>query len=136
MSDSMKEHWNCNSYEPCVAGDPASCPDEINRQVLREIEGQWWKPLITQVDPGGLRHYLDGEKVQCGEVIEIQDVESVAFPDDSGNEYQRPLQTGRRVRYEASFGKDRINATLYTTLGGHEFVCRVEPWMRFRWPKR
>ncbi len=100
-------------------------------RVKRET-GQPWDELEVQREPGGLRHYLCGKPIHCGEFIELQ---AIGFRrDDDGNDYTVPLQHGIPVRYEARFDAGELHATLHADLSGHEFVAGLERWFRFRWP--
>jgi hypothetical protein len=102
------------------------------------MKGQPWHELQL-VDEGrnGKRHYLDGRGIHAGEVIELQHIRC----DDAGGESEY-LQSGTVVRYEAKWLHDGADAgeiafaTLHLCYGGFEFTVRIEPWMRFRWPKR
>jgi hypothetical protein len=115
---------------PCAAGRPDECPPTIAAR--KRDKGTPWSALdLRSEGMAGLRHYLDGKAVHCGDGLMLQSVECRA--DDYG-EWTYALPRGTRVRYEASIGDREIRATLHADVGGHEFVSRLEPWMRFSWP--
>jgi len=62
-------------------------------------------------------------------------LQSVDYRSDDYGEWAQALPKGTRVRYEASIMATGIKASLHANVGGHEFITRVEPWMRFQWPE-
>ena len=115
----------------CERGAPDECPKvAIDR---KRDKGTPWHKLEVRREPGGLRHYLDGEPIHCGTCVELQAITHLS--DDYG-EYTYARQTGVSVRYEASQDGWEIKAVLYSDIGGYE--CRVMLYdpMRFRWPER
>lgn len=108
------------------------CADPGHAKALetRRAGAPPWSALIRR-DEGvnGWRHYLDGQPIHCGTGLELQSIEWKA--DDYG-EFTVRQPAGVRVRYETS--GDHV--VLYADIGGHEFTCGAEPWMRFRWPER
>lgn len=126
-----KPHDDCWISEPCAIGKPEECPKEIAAR--KRDKGIPWHALELRTEIGGVRHYLDGKPIHCGMGIELQHLEHKF--DDYG-EYTKALQVGTVVRYERSGVGDEIRAiTLHANVGGHEFVAKLEAWMRFRWPK-
>lgn len=126
-----RTHGECWFGEACALGRPEDCPPTIAAR--QRDKGAPWSALEVRRDAGGLRHYLDGEPVHCGEAMLLQGVEPCW--DDYG-QWNRALQTGKRVRYEATIQDREIRATLHAGVEGHEFVARFEAFMRFRWPER
>lgn len=122
-------HLDCWFGEPCAAGLPAECPKEI--AAAKREKGQPWSALELRRESGGLRHYLDGEPVHCGDVLELQ---AIGYRSDDYGEYIVSLQRGSAVRYEASWRSGDLLATLHAAVGGREFVASVTDGMRFRWP--
>lgn len=130
--DVVSPHQGCWFGEPCVLNRPDECPPTIAAR--KRDKGALWSVLeLRSEGVAGLRHYLDGRPVHCGDGLMLQSIE---FRHDDYGEWTRALQTGTRVRYEASFGDKEIRATLHVDVGGHECVARVEKWMRFQWPRR
>lgn len=128
-SETIREtHRECWFGEPCAAGRPDDCPKTIAAR--QRDKGTPWSALELRRDAGGLRHYLDGEPVHCGEGVLLQAIE---YRDDDYGSWSRALPRGTRVRYEAAMGEMEIRATLHAICEGHEFVARLEKWMRFRW---
>lgn len=122
-------HSECWFGEACALGRPETCPPTI---ALRQRDkGAPWSVLELRRDAGGLRHYLEGEPVHCGRTILLQASET--HYDDYGS-WGRALPRGTRVRYEAAIQDREIRATLHAGVDGHEFVARLEAFMRFRWP--
>ena len=121
------QHQACFFGEPCVEGKPAECPPAI--AAARRDRGRPWSALEVREESGGLRHFLGGEPVHCGDGLRLQ---AVAYTSDDYGEYTRFLQEGRPVRYEARFLNGELRATLHTMVDGHEFIAAVESWMRFR----
>jgi hypothetical protein len=103
-------HEDCGVTDPCEEGDPGT-------------------------DGGGRRHFLDGEAIHCGTCLELQ---AIDFRSDDYGLYTVPLQNGAIVTYEAAWhgAADGPRATLHASVGGHEFMRTLEPWMRFRWSRR
>ena len=66
-------HDDCWRGEPCAIGKPEECPPCIAE--AKRDKGQPWSELIEGRDGGGLRHYLDGREVHCGDVLELQGME-------------------------------------------------------------
>ena len=96
----------------------------MGKNKLTAREARTFKPLDLRREAGGLRHYLHGIDVHCGQGLELLGVH------DPGGQ-------AIPVRYEASQdygGPPGIRATLYTAVGGHEFVARIHDEMKFRWP--
>lgn len=124
-------HDDCSVHEPCSAPSGRDCPLEPARQRRREAKQGEWSQLVVKREPGGLRHYLDGQPVHCGAGLELQSWEDKS--DDYG-EYTKVLQVGVSVRYEASFFT-KVEWSLHHYTGGHEFIAQGEAWHRFRWPK-
>ena len=127
-------HQSCFRGDPCEEGAPESCPAvaaEERRERARH-DGAWAE-LVLKQEAGGLRHYLDGQPVHCGEGIELQ---KIAYKSDDYGEYSVFLQEAIPVRYEATRSGSELQVTIYTGLGGHEFATGGEPWMRFRWRRR
>lgn len=127
------EHEDCSTWDPCEVGKPESCPREPSRELRRKAQVGAWSALEVRQEGGGLRHYLDGEPVHCGEGLELQAIE---HRDDDGQEYLAFLPHGRAVRYEASQAGKTIRAVLYAGVEGHSFSTAHQAWMRFRWPVR
>jgi hypothetical protein len=131
-------HADCWSGEPCCVGRPDECPPHV-ALAKRDI-GAPWSALVMRHESGGLRHYFDGEPVHCGDTLELQ--AQTVRSDDLG-EFTRHEPTGVVVRYEVSMRMvdtltDKTTllvASIFATVGGHTFGARVEPWMRFRWPR-
>jgi hypothetical protein len=127
---SKHAHAECLFGYPCELERPDECPPAIAR--AKREHGRPWSSLTTRREPGGLRHYLEGKAVHCGDGLELQ---HVAPRFDDYGEYSQALQLGAGVRYEASFDGARIKATVHADVGGHEFVARLDESMRFRWPQ-
>lgn len=130
--EEVGRHSTCSVHDPCDWGDSKNCPLELIRQKRTELKRGEWSRLVIRREPGGLRHYLDEQPVRCGVGLELQ---STTEKSDDYGEFTVPLQAGSIVRYEAQ-QVGGLTATLHLVVGGHEFVCRLEPWMRFRWLKR
>jgi hypothetical protein len=126
----LDPHVDCSLGENCGGTD---CPPAIAERKRAEEKLGAWSKLVLGADSGGRRHFLDGEPVSCGTGLELQ---AIAYRSDDYGEYTVPLQQGVGVRYEAELSREDAPATLHGDLGGHEFVTRLEPWMRFRWPGR
>lgn len=126
----MNAHSDCWFGEPCADGATESCPKA--RAEARRDKGVPWSQLETRREPGGLRHYLDGEPVHCGVTLELQTVEPKS--DDYG-EYLHASQRGVLVRYEATFQSDAIAGQMHVKVGGYSFGAAIESHMRFRWPR-
>lgn len=124
----MTLHSNCWFGEPCHVGRPEDCPPAI--AAASRNAGSPWDQLETQRECGGLRHYLSGTAVHCGNILTLQAIETRY--DDYGS-WLVYLERGTTVRYEAAFHDQAIRATVHTMVGGHEFVARLEAWMRFTW---
>jgi len=130
-SETIRErHAECWFGEGCAVGREDDCPPTIAAR--KRDKGTAWSSLELRRDGGGLRHYLDGEPVHCGRAVMLQAIEPCW--DDYG-EWSYALQQGKRVRYEASIQDREIRATLHAVVEGHEFIARLEKWMRFRWPE-
>lgn len=131
-------HFNCSLFEPCEAwkvnpkAGASTCPKEPAREMRRKAKAGQWSALVLRQEAGGMRHYLDGKPVHCGDGLEIQMLEMKA--DDYG-EYPVPQPKGIPVRYEAAFRSQQISWSLHRDVGGHEFTAVGETWHRFRWPK-
>jgi hypothetical protein len=126
-------HGDCSYREPCAIGRAEHCPREPARELRRAARRQEWSALEVRHEDG-LRHYLDGRAVHCGEVIELQAIEERRDPD--GNAYAYPLPHGVVVGYEASQDGRMIRVGLDADVGGRSFVAGLDDGMRFRWPKR
>lgn len=137
----MRNHSNCWAGEPCEVGKPDECPPSIAEAArAKRDKGTPWAQFTLRREPGGLRHYLEGKPIHCGYALELQ---RVTYKSDDYGEYSVFVQECDVVRYEAQIlpaGPGRrdgeIRATLHADVGGHEFVARLEEWMRFRWPER
>jgi len=119
-----------------IEADEWTCAEREHAAALqRRAEGRrgQWHELRVRRQSGGLRHYLDGEPISCGSSIELQ---AIDWHDDDFGEFRVYRPRGRVVRYEARQDGVTLNATLHTLVEGHEFVAKVESWMRFRWPVR
>lgn len=126
----LDPHVECFLNENCGGVD---CPPAL---ALRKRDAEKvgaWSRLVLSATHGGRRHFLDGEPVSCGSTLELQ---SIAYRSDDYGEYTVPQPQGVGVRYEADLGHEDAPATLHGDVGGHEFIARLEPWMRFRWPGR
>ena len=128
-------HADCWSGEPCCVGRPDECPPHV--ALAKRDRGTPWSALKLHHASNDMRHYLDGEPVHCGDALTLQ--AQTVRSDDSG-EFTHYEPTGVVVRYEATMTADahrdgRLVASLFATVGGHTFGARVEPWMRFRWPR-
>jgi len=89
---------------------------------------------VLDRDAGGLRHFVDGQPVHCGYLLELQSVERIY--DDEGDWTLRYLDEWTPVRYEASlWRREECVVTLYADVGGHTATLRHWEGMRFRWPK-
>jgi hypothetical protein len=66
--------------------------------------------LIVQDDGAGLRHYLDGKRVQCGTQLQIRIRKSTLMPCPGQDCWAW-------ARYEAAIGPDFIRPILYTCFG-------------------
>lgn len=118
-------------------GRTAEQDDEF-RRLRSVVYHQWagsapaWSPIVAGEDGGGRRDFLDGRPIACGTALELQTTEDV--PIDDGEVVARRLDAGVIVRYEGRPGHhDQI--TLHAYHGNHEFTARLQPWMRFRWPR-
>jgi len=106
---------------------------------LRRSGAPPWGRIETSKDGGGWRDFLDGDPIHCGSGLELQARE---YRSDDYGEFTLALPTGVRVRYEVAWLRERPaegppwRAVLYHSAGGHTFTTPLEPWMRFRWPKR
>lgn len=115
--------------------DTASTLGYAKALEARRAGAQAWSALIRR-DEGlnGWRDYLDGEAVHCGTGLELQ---AVQYVDDEDGSYMVRLPAGVPVRYERSGDASGEYVVLYADdIGGHTFMCRAQPWMRFRWPRR
>lgn len=131
----LKPHEDCSAYEDCEEGRPSECPREPSRELHRKGRDGAWRALVVRREPGGLRHYLDGKPIHCGDGLELQATEERYDPD--GNAYTFYLPKGAPVRYEASQDGKTIRATLHADVAGYHFVAGSEgQGMRFRWPVR
>lgn len=105
-------------------------------QMALKSDAPAWGELDLREDGG--RHYLNGEPIHCGEALMLQSIKYEY--DKEGNESVVRLETGVRVRYELVWppGNPSLSerVRLHASHGGHEFVARLESWMRFRWPER
>jgi hypothetical protein len=126
------KHAYCSVHDPCDDNDAERCPKEPARKRRKAYRQFEWAQLVMRSEVGGLRHYLDGEPVHCGQALQLQ--HRGQRNDDYGT-FSVPLQEGTMVRYEASQHGGKIDATLHVDIGDNEFVSVLEPWMRFRWPK-
>ncbi len=123
-------HADCQRDENCGDED---CPPAIAMRKRAAEKVGAWSPIVLGEEGSGRRHYLDGEPVHCGTTLELQAVED---REDDYGEYSVPSQRAVVVRYEAELARPGSPATLHQHVGGHEFVTSLEPWMRFRWPRR
>jgi hypothetical protein len=93
---------------------------------MREGQG----PLELREEPGGLRHYLAGEAIHAGEILEL------LLPDGAWLE----------GRYEWDFRQD-VRPLFFTALGGDwerdparyeplQAPMRIPELATLRWPKR
>jgi len=131
-SETIRErHAECWFGEVCAIGRADDCPPTIAAR--KRDKGTAWPMLEVRRELGGLRHYLEGEPVHCGAGLQLQ---AITFRADDYGEWQVALPLGTRVRYEAAIGDTEIRATLHADVAGHEFIARLEKWMRFRWPER
>lgn len=96
---------------------------------------EWSRIEVRSEGLAGLRHYLDGRGIHCGEGIELQ-VREVRYDEDTGRSTTTYHPRGIVVRYEATQNRGELRATLHVDVAGDEFVSKLEPWMRFRWPVR
>lgn len=121
-------HSSCVKDEPCVLGQPETCPAARAASArLAALSGSWSVLTIK-----GDRHFLDGEPIHCGTALELQAIE---FRNDDYGEYHAVLQRGIRVRYELNGpGSLAQRVVLHVTVDGHEFTSRLWGSMRFRWP--
>jgi hypothetical protein len=125
------EHSFYDHYDDDYAG---GCSDPKHRAALeRRLAGApEWGALERRRAHGDFRDHLDGKPIYCGTGLELQGRE---YRSDNYGEYSLNLPTGLRVRYELAWGGERT-VMLHADLGGHEFIAKAEPWMRFRWPQR
>lgn len=133
---SADPHDDCSLYHPCALGDPERCTLRVQRGEYARNRAQLgqWSVLHVREETSGARHYLDGQPVHCGELIELQEIDHHA--DDYGD-FTRPTQRGHVVRYEASFPRGEApRATLHTSVAGRSVVLALDASMRFRWPGR
>lgn len=120
----------------CSGGDPANCPAVKAAEVRRRARAGEWSELEVRDEGGGQRHYLDGQAIHCGAMIEIQALE---YKSDDYGEYTVCLQRGRLVRYELAWPikptslDDRV--VLYIEVDGHTFTA-AGAGKRYRWPRR
>ena len=137
----MTKHYNCSLSEalegqPCAAGDPATCPAHAAAERRRQAMSGLWSPLEARRGDGDERHYLDGEPIHCGAMLELQAVEVAA--DDYGD-YTVVQQRGLPVRYELAAARKGAaldkRGVLYADIGGHSFAAGIDEWWRFRWPE-
>lgn len=128
--DTIQRHVDCWFGEPCTADRPDECPPTVAAR--KRDKGNPWAALTIRHEPGGLRHYLNGLPVHCGAGLILQAIE---YRSDDYGEWSHALSRGTRVRYEAAIGDTEIRATLHADVAGHEFVGRLEAWMRFDWPE-
>lgn len=126
MSD---KHNECGVTEHCgLVLCPARKASALRATQTQDSE---WGQLVVRNEPGGQRHFLDGIAVHCGYGLRLQRSE---VRDDDYGEYTVLHDEGVWVRYEASWGRDGLRATLHANVAGAEFVASHEPWHRFRWP--
>lgn len=92
-----------------------------------------WQPVVTGEDGGGTREFLDGKPISCGTYIELQAREFAV--NHNGDEGHRRLDHGILVRFEIAWSPVR-RPMMHAEIGGHEFAGPIDPWMRFRWPRR
>ena len=121
-------HDTCAIGDDCGAVDCPAAKAAVNRLKQR---GSRWGRLSLKKEAGGLRHYLDGRAVHCGDTLVLQRTETRY--DDYGS-YDVAHDDGAHVRYEASWRTGKIDATLHTAVAGVVFATGLESWHRFRWP--
>jgi hypothetical protein len=122
--------------EPCTPTCTDDCPLRVVIERRNKQRVGYWSELVLGRDAGGMRHFVDGRPIHCGNGLELQ---ATLYKSDDYGEYTVPVQRGVRVRYEASTCRvDDVPALavrLYHVVEGHQFSARHEQWMRFRWPK-
>lgn len=148
MSAARKRIECAECEEEHDAGAPHTCdPDELEwarRRRARAAEREAkmappWSPIVRKRVAGDFRDHLDGEPIHCGDMLELQGVETKS--DDHGT-YDARLTTGAVVRYElAHVERTKENpwgrvVVLYASVAGHSVNFPAEPWHRFRWPRR
>lgn len=130
MNWTTSKHSLCSRDEPCVIGQPKTCPAALAASARLDALAGSWLPLTFKED----RHFLDGEPIHCGTALELQAIE---YRYDDYGEYHAVLPRGIRVRYELDGpGSLAQRVVLHVNVEGHEFTSRLLGWMRFRWPKR
>lgn len=89
-----------------------------------------WHQLELRRDPSGWRHYLGGEPVQCGTLLELQAL------DWRDGEWTPVADEGVPVRYEAAlWATAEPTPVLIGALGGRVVTLPFDAEsMRFRWP--
>lgn len=111
----------------------STCADVAHRTALaRRAEGApSWSPVVRRADGEGWRDHLDGQPIHCGDRLELQGIE---YRSNDYGEYTLKTATGALVGYELTWGTEGAVPMLHSSVVGHEFMTRLEPWMRFRWP--
>jgi len=131
----LTPHDECTVHEPCLdRSSSTDCPAEPGRKLRREAMACAWSQLEVRREDGGLRHYLNGQPVHCGDALELQDREDRY--DDDGRGYAAVLPRGHHVRYEARQNGKELCASLHVEVGGHMYEATHWTYMRFRWPVR
>jgi hypothetical protein len=126
----LDDHAEC--VLDCACGDD-DCPAVEAQRRRAEDGAPRWSALELRNDHRGAGHYLDGEPVPVGAILELQGQEE--RQDDFGD-YYVPTGAGAVVRYDAFLDAKRPHVYLYADAAGHKFEGRYEERMRFRWPRR
>lgn len=117
------DHSQCRPREHCGAQD---CPGYLAwRTRTAALQGRW--STISPPRESGYR-FVEERPVTCGSTLELQAIEQ---RDDDYGSYLAYLQHGTRVRFELAGG----TPVFYANVAGHDFTAKLEPAMRFRWPR-